>query len=140
MLSRFVCCRCIKHLDGSRIIARLRFYACDEERRRSGRAGVRLTRPSAANARRAEARTARHGGSATCRAPTGQNAEPPTADSIGVSLVGSLVIPEPVLAAVGENYEGRSDVFGVAACLILRIVGVLVRPLGFEHRQRAILA
>ena len=56
-------------------------------------------------------------------------------DSVGVALVGTLEVPEPMLAAVGENDEWRLQVFGVAARLLLRVVGIEVFALCFEHAQ-----
>jgi hypothetical protein len=58
-------------------------------------------------------------------------------DAIGVLLVGPLVVPEPVLAAIGEDDEGRFDVFRVAATLFLGVVGIGVLALGFEVAQDA---
>ena len=50
-------------------------------------------------------------------------------------LVGALVVPEPMLAPVGENDEGGFQVLGVAAGLLLGVVGVEVLPLRFQHAQ-----
>jgi len=58
-------------------------------------------------------------------------------DAEGVALVGALVIPKPVFFSVGENDEGGAEVFGEAAGLLLGLVGVKVRPLGFEDAERA---
>jgi len=56
--------------------------------------------------------------------------------SEGVALVGAFVIPKPVLFSVGENDEGSAQVLGVAAGLLLGLVGVEVRPFGFQDAKR----
>ena len=51
----------------------------------------------------------------------------------GVGLIGKRVIPEPMLAAVGEDDERGVEVLGVAARLLLGLVGIGVLPLRFQH-------
>ena len=61
-------------------------------------------------------------------------------DPVGVFLVCPLVIPEPVLPAVGEDDEGNLDLLGVLSGLLLGVVRVLVLRLGFQDGKRTELA
>jgi len=45
-----------------------------------------------------------------------------------------------VLFSVGENDEGSAQVFGVATRLLFGVVGVEVRPFGFQDAKRAALS
>ena len=52
-------------------------------------------------------------------------------------MVGALIIPEAVLATIGEKDEGSSEIFGIAAGLLLCMLGVLIFALGFEDAKRS---
>jgi hypothetical protein len=56
-------------------------------------------------------------------------------DAVGVPFLGAIQIPEPVLAAVGEDDQRRLEVLGVPAPLLFRVVRVAVFPLRFQHAQ-----
>ena len=58
-------------------------------------------------------------------------------DAVGVALVGALVVPEPMLAAIGQDDERGLEIFRIAACLLLRVVGIEVFALGFQHAEDA---
>jgi len=47
-----------------------------------------------------------------------------TFNSVGVSLIGTGVVPKPVLPTIRENYERCPNVFRIAARLVLRIVRI----------------
>jgi hypothetical protein len=58
-------------------------------------------------------------------------------DSVGVSLIGALIIPKPVLPPVRENDEGGAHILGVAAGLVLGVVRVKILSLRLEDAKRA---
>jgi hypothetical protein len=53
------------------------------------------------------------------------------------ALVGTFVVPKPMLAAVGEDDERRLQVLRIAPSLLLGVIGIKVFALGLEHGQNA---
>jgi hypothetical protein len=62
-----------------------------------------------------------------------------TFDTVSVSLVGPLEIPEPVLAPVRENDERGFQVFGISTRLLFSVVWIEVFALRFQHANLATL-
>jgi hypothetical protein len=56
-------------------------------------------------------------------------------NTVCISLVGSLVIPELVFAAIRENHERRSEIFCVTTSLLFGVVRIELFPLCLEDTQ-----
>src|SRR5699024_6904605 len=56
-------------------------------------------------------------------------------DTVSVSLIALLIVPEPVFSTIREDDKWRIHIVGIPASLLLGVIRVLVLALGLNHAK-----